>query len=149
MLIHRFRRYHHSLASLFTTKMHQQQGKWLGTKIASSKCNASYITLVSLRNKLTCLNSVITRRPLTDSKMSLVESSWSQRHTTMSKVKNMDTSPALSPSQSTGLSLETQRGSTPYLPTQARTLWQHLQLECSGTRRIVCCRAQDPDKEPQ
>jgi hypothetical protein len=36
---------------------------------------------------------------------------------------NMDTLPAPSPSQSTGLSSETQRGSTPYLPTQVHTAY--------------------------
>jgi hypothetical protein len=40
--------------------MRQQQGKWYGTKMASSKSNASYNTMTSLCDKLTPLNGMIT-----------------------------------------------------------------------------------------
>ncbi len=67
--------------------------------------------------------------PSTNSKMSLARNSWSQKCTTTSRVKNVDTLPAPSLSQSTGLSSEMQHGSTPYLPTQARPPQQRSQFE--------------------
>jgi hypothetical protein len=78
----------------------------------SSKNNASYNMLISLCNKTTCLNSVITPEAIDRLKDELGGIFTLQKHTTMSKVKSMDTLPASSPSQSTGWSLKTQRGPT-------------------------------------
>jgi hypothetical protein len=83
--------------------------------MASSKNNASYDTLISLHDKLTRLNGMITPEAVNRLEDEFGRIITVQKHTTTSKVKNMDTSPELSPSQSTGSSLEARCGPTPYL----------------------------------
>jgi hypothetical protein len=74
--------------------------------MASSKSNASYDTLISLRHKLTCLNRVITLEAVNRLKDEL-GGIFMVTKTHHYKQKNMDTSPAPSLSQTTGLSLKT------------------------------------------
>jgi hypothetical protein len=86
--------------------------------MTTSKSNVAYNTLISLHDKLTRINGVITPEAVD---MSWVEYSRSQKPTITNRARSTDTLPVRFPSKSTDSSSETQHGHTQCRAIQVRT----------------------------
>jgi hypothetical protein len=90
--------------------------------MTTSKSNGAYDTLISLRDKLTRLNGVITPEAVDKLEDELgVIFTVTKTHHYIYKARSTVTSPARSPSQNTDSSLVTRHGHTVYRPTPERT----------------------------
>ena len=87
----------------------------------TSKSNGAYDTLISLRDKLTCLNGVITPEAIDMLEDGLGGIFTVAKTHHYEQGQKYGTSPGRSLRRSTDSSSATQHGHTVYQPTQART----------------------------